>query len=211
MNIPYKDDFLIELCKNKKVLDIGAVDSPYHLEKLNKGILLYQKLQNVCKQLIGIDIDKNAIKTLRERNIRNIFYGDIERGVYSVKINKKYDYIILGDVLEHLANPGTALKNIKKLMRKNTRLIVTVPNNFSYINIKAFLTGIEKVHPDHKFWPSVKTMCRLFDSIGFKIDKFFYCFWGSKKNARLLSKIVYIIFFKRLRHLLPCILFILRK
>jgi len=133
----FKKDMIVEFCKCKKVLHIGACDSPYHIDKTKKGTLLHQKLQKVCEEIIGIDIDKKTIVELKNLGIDDIFYGDIIRDEYEIDLQKfSFDYIIFGDVIEHLENPGSALDNIKKLMNENTKLILTTPNCFSYAAMK---------------------------------------------------------------------------
>ena len=164
----FRDEFILDYCKGKSVLHIGATDSPYHREKAEKGELLHQKLQKVCKQLIGLDIDKKAIKILKDEfNIKDIYFGDIIKGKYELNLNKyKFDYILFADVIEHLDNPGTALVNLKKFMNNKTRMIITTPNVFQHCNFMTYFTGVENVHPDHTFWPSYKTMCKLIENNG---------------------------------------------
>lgn len=65
MNELYKDDIIIEKCNNKNILHIGATDTPYHLEKAKKNLLLHQKLLKICKNLVGIDVDKKSILELK--------------------------------------------------------------------------------------------------------------------------------------------------
>ena len=64
----YKHDYLLHACTGKKVLHIGATDYPYHEERAKKGILLHQKLNKVAN-VTGLDISKDAIKTLKENGI----------------------------------------------------------------------------------------------------------------------------------------------
>lgn len=110
----YKIDLILALCKNKRVLHIGATDYPYHIEKAKKNKLLHQKLNQTCKELIGIDIVKKAISDLQDQfNIQNIYYGDIIKNEFEIKLTKKFDIVVFADVIEHLDNPGIALENLK--------------------------------------------------------------------------------------------------
>ena len=47
--------------------------------------------------------------------------------VYDLSSKSQYDVILLMDVLEHLANPGRALKNICSVCKANAKLILNVP------------------------------------------------------------------------------------
>ena len=40
---------------------------------------------------------------------------------------KKYDYIILADVLEHIRNDKAVLKKLKKLLKPDGKILITVP------------------------------------------------------------------------------------
>ena len=81
---------------------------------------------------------------MRNFGAKNIFYGDVIQNEYEIDLNKfHFDYIIFGDVIEHLENPGLGLDNIKNLVSKNTKLILTAPNCFSYAGVRNILTRKE--------------------------------------------------------------------
>ena len=41
---------------------------------------------------------------------------------------KKFDVIVMFQVLEYISNPVTFLKNIRKLLKKNGKLLIKIPN-----------------------------------------------------------------------------------
>ena len=43
-------------------------------------------------------------------------------------LNKKYDFIIFADVLEHLVEPWVVLKNVSKFLKPKGSIIVSIPN-----------------------------------------------------------------------------------
>lgn len=73
----------------------------------------------------GSDISSYIVKkaSIIQKDIK-FFKLNIEN---KIKLNKKYDYIVAFEVLEHLKNPENALKNIKKLLNKNGTLIFSTP------------------------------------------------------------------------------------
>ena len=198
------------MAKNKRVLHIGACDFPYHIERAKKGELLHLKLNKTTDKLVGIDNNRQAILELRELfGIDNIYYGDIIKDEYEIT-NYTFDVILLPDVIEHLTNPGLALKNIKeRFMPKRTKLVVTTPNVFKWHNLRTILTGNEIVHPDHVFWPSYKTMKTLFDRIGFKVEFFTYALTGEYSKITPKGKLFYKVFYKRFPHIMPVLFFVL--
>lgn len=45
-----------------------------------------------------------------------------------IKINKKFDFIIFADVLEHLYDPWSVLSSVKDILNKNGSVLISVPN-----------------------------------------------------------------------------------
>lgn len=69
----------------------------------------------------AIEIDPETIEYLKP------FYRDIVTDLNKLK-TKKYDLIILLDVLEHLANPGSFIKLILELLSDGGTILISVPN-----------------------------------------------------------------------------------
>jgi methionine biosynthesis protein MetW len=101
---------------NLNILDIGC----------GTGILgaYFKKNQN-CN-VTGIEINQNAFEAAK-LNLDNVIKGNIE--TLELPFNENFfDVIIMGDVLEHLVNPITTLLKIKPLLKKDGRILITVPN-----------------------------------------------------------------------------------
>lgn len=57
--------------------------------------------------------------------------GDIEKYnwlEYFKSLNKKFDYVIFADVLEHLYNPWEVLSSVKGVLNRNGSVLISVPN-----------------------------------------------------------------------------------
>lgn len=210
--VNWKHDLILNKCKWKKILHLWATDNPYTEERYKKKELLHQKIMEVTNDVIWLDFSKEKINLLKEKGINNIIYGDLIKGEYEKEIWNNFDYIIFWDVIEHLDNPWLALQNIKKFMNKNTILILTTPNVFSYTNIVWILTWKEIVHNDHVFWPSQKTMSKLIMFNGFYINKFLYCLTGSTKNIKTFKwKIFHKLILNIKQHLCPVLYYEIKK
>jgi len=204
----YKNDVILDLIKGKNVLHIGACDSPYSKERYLNGLLLHCQINAVCNKAVGLDIDRDSIKDLKDLGVNNIFYGNIIDNIYDTDLQEQnFDYIILGDVIEHLDNPGYALTNIRKMMKENTNVIITVPNCFSYSAIKNLVNRNEVVHPDHIFWTSKATMEKMLRNQNLEIKKFQYCFYGSGQQSRIRKRIG-LLLLKHIPKFLPCLIFV---
>lgn len=102
----------------KTVLDIGCGTRHFlsELHKLHPSLKLY-----------GSDFSEESIKVSKSvLPDADFFILD----VYNIApdFNKKYDIVICTEVLEHLLQPGEALKNIFSLLSEKGTLVLTVPN-----------------------------------------------------------------------------------
>ena len=99
----------INLKKKKNILDFGA-GSGVNLDMLKKHGLVDIHEQNKYARAV--------IK--KERKIKNLYS--------TLKIKKNfYDLILLADVIEHVKQPKKLLKDLKKFLKKDGHILITVP------------------------------------------------------------------------------------
>lgn len=109
---------------NSTVLDIGCAS----------GILGSIIAKNKNCIVDGIEYDKESCRVLKKRNIYRDIYNfsitDFQGEEYKkfIKLNRKYDYIVFADVLEHLVDPWQVLVNISSLLNKDGKIIISLPN-----------------------------------------------------------------------------------
>lgn len=93
------------------------------------------------KKIVGIDGSKRLIDraSLEIKNKRVKF---IHSFFEKVNLKEKFDVIILGHVLEHVDDPIKVLKSAKKFLKKNSIMIVDVPNALSIHRQVGVLMGM---------------------------------------------------------------------
>jgi len=125
----YHKFFIDKINSNDIALDIGC----------GNGALTYDVAKK-AKKVVGIDLNKNNITRAKEKySVPNIEYvvGDVTRELP----NKKFDVIILSNVLEHIENRAEFLKNIKKVAPK---ILIRVPMfNRDWVTLYKKELGIE--------------------------------------------------------------------
>lgn len=106
--------------KDKNVLEIGS----YYGAFLNEVI-------KVCKSYQGVEPSKHACNYVRNKyeNI-SVYQGDLE-SYLKENSDKKFDTIVLWDVIEHVPRPIELLKMINSLLKENGRVL------FSTINVES--------------------------------------------------------------------------
>lgn len=105
------------LSKRKKLLEIGTATGT-----LLKNISINYKLKK--KNILGIEPSKILYQQLENNkyfSIKNIFLENL-------KEDKKFDFIIMDNVFEHLDYPNKDLKKIYKLLNDNGYLYISIPN-----------------------------------------------------------------------------------
>ena len=101
--------------RNSSVLDIGS----------SSGILLNDliDLGFEVNNLFGVDISPNAVQNCKENGIEHAYVMDAQ----NIELDKKFDYIIASDCLEHLEDDNKALQNWRTLLKPNGTIYVFVP------------------------------------------------------------------------------------
>jgi 2-polyprenyl-3-methyl-5-hydroxy-6-metoxy-1,4-benzoquinol methylase len=165
-----RKDFLLEKCKNKRVLHLGCVDEGLTEERLESSNLLHTQLLGVAKEVIGIDISEEGLNLLRKLKILNLIKGNVEQlDRVPDLLGKNFDIILATEIIEHLNNPGLFLQSAKKLFNEKTIMILTTPNAHRITGFSCRLKGFEYVHPDHNYWFSWSTMTALLRKNGYQI------------------------------------------
>jgi SAM-dependent methyltransferase len=189
-------ELIKRLSTGKRVLHLGCTNWPYTIEAIDAGTLLHRDLAEVSSELYGFDFDQQGIDVLGSQGFENLFRADVEK-LSDVALDKKFDVIIAGEMIEHLNNPGLFLEGIKRFMNPDTRLVLTTIN--AYGGMRFFVYGfrgrggsLEPVHPDHVAYYSYSTLKLLIERHGFRIDEFMFYDLGSEHrphNGRLRNLI----------------------
>lgn len=168
-----RDAEILRLCHGKKVLHIGAADSPRTLDKLSQGLLLHERLGRVASDLVGVEIDEDAVRLLADRGFTNIRICDLNQ---LATLDYKPDVIVLGETIEHLMNVETCLTGLKRVMTKDTRLIISTPNCYHLYFVSMVARDYEVIHDDHKIGFTYGLLHQLLAANGLKIDEFYFTF-----------------------------------
>jgi len=170
--------------KFSKCLDVGCSSG-------NLGKRLIEKKE--CK-VHGIEHNRIAAGSALANGYEEVF--DIDLNTYKSElkdINEKYDTIICADILEHLINPDSVLRDISKLLGKNGRIIISLPN-VAFIQVRLeLLFGRWKykkygiMDSTHLRFFSIKSGCSMVKKANLNIDKVIpYNQFGILKLLRVL-------------------------
>lgn len=167
---------LIQLSTNKRIIHVGCVDHmPIIEEKIRNNTWLHKLVTEVAAECIGIDINKEGIEFMRKIGYTNAHYNDLTHPTLPDITEKKWDYMILGEILEHVDNPCDFLKTLNRLYRNNTdKIVITVPNAFCEYNFRNIQKGVEMINSDHRSTFTPYTLNKILYIAGFKMDEIFF-------------------------------------
>lgn len=156
--------YLESICKGKTVLHCGALEGEdtRTISQLSNN-WLHARLKKSAKKVIGIDIVSDEDNNIFSLDLEDAY--EFRRFAYSYV---QYDYIILGEVIEHLFNPGIVLDNLKLI---SGELIITTPNAYSIRKFIYALFGREVVSTSHTCYYSFKTLEYLLKKHGYEVLK----------------------------------------
>ncbi len=101
--------------KGSKVLDVGTAGGYLDRELSARGLVV-----------TGIEQDPVAADEARD-TCASLIVGDVEQ-LDLRPYSAAFDYVILGDVLEHLKDPAAALRRILETLKPGGKVIACVPN-----------------------------------------------------------------------------------
>lgn len=111
------NNWKLSIKKEDYFLDIGCWDGKMVLDLMNK-----------CNSF-GIDIDKDKISLADPRIKKRLKVAD---GTKKIPFKEKFDYIYLSEVIEHVENDESLLKNISDSLKIGGKLILTTPRSVRF-------------------------------------------------------------------------------
>ncbi len=141
--------------KNSQILDMGCGEGVFVEELVSQGF----------KNVLGIDLNYSS-ELVKKENILETSFSP-----------KQFDIILLLDVIEHMSfrEQEKALKEIKRILKNDGKLIISIPNLAHFYSRISFLlkgslkrTANIKKHPGDR---PIGEYLQLLDNVGFQIKK----------------------------------------
>jgi len=169
-----RERFIESFVAGKRVLDCGAVGmtcfgSRERLERLPQS--LHWRIARAAAESIGIDtaaeVVAAAVRRFPDVDLRAVSILDADTALAG---EPPFDVVVLGDIIEHLDNPGRALDAAAALLGPAGHVIVSCPNAFGAANYLRFLGGRFREGRDHVAVHNKWTLTQLLARHGFAVD-----------------------------------------
>jgi len=168
-------EYLTTIATGKKVIHLGCVDHlPLVDQKIANNSWLHKLLHEKADRCLGIDINADGIDYMKKIGYEDcLAHNMIEDKPAQQILGEKWDYLILGELLEHIDNPVLFLSQIReKYGHVIDKVLITVPNGFRWVNIKKVFRNKEVINSDHRFWYTPYTLAKVCTNAGLEVEEF---------------------------------------
>ena len=94
--------------------------------------------RNPTANLYGVELNEKAAEVAAP--FATILSMDVER-LDPAEIKERFDYIVMGDVVEHLLDPWAAIQNMRELLVPGGAIVASIPNVAHISNLYNVLGG----------------------------------------------------------------------
>lgn len=161
--------FIVELCRDKRVIHLGFTDERLTCAKRAKARWLHAFLADSASELVGLDLDavgvEDAVRGGYDAHVVDLQDADAVAGLGM----RPADVVVAGEIIEHLDSPGPFLRAVRQLVKSDGVLIITTPNAYRTSNFLAPVLGGELNHPDHLAIHSIHTLRTLGERAGYRV------------------------------------------
>lgn len=149
-----------------RVLDVGFWGQGIPFSADNHPHQLMRKYTN---ELFGIDTEGDFSR-LDPRRYR-------KQSAEDFSFEERFDVIFALDLIEHLSNPGLFLKNCRKHLKPDGKLILTTPNAYNLFSMAGKLTRKDPVvNRDHTLLLTPRLLNQLANKCGLRIQSIDYLY-----------------------------------
>jgi SAM-dependent methyltransferase len=173
--------FIVDRCKGKSVLHLGFVgetDGPLHVkvDAFGDQRVLHPLLTRTASEVVGVDRDERAVEGIRSKfQADGLLVGDVEH-LEQLPLDRTFDVILFGDLIEHLSCPGLALEGVRRFMSPRSELILSTPNAFALLANVRFTLGRFHEGNEHVAAYSKFTLPALLERHHLRMTELYTCF-----------------------------------
>lgn len=171
--------------ENTTVLDLGCACGDLGIILQNKNCTVYGL--EYLQECVDIARGTNAYVEVSQCDLDNF---DIEK---FQQYKNLFDYIVLGDVLEHLYNPDNLLMKLKKFLKDDGHIIISIPN-ISHASVKISILLNQFNYSDygtldktHLRFFTLSSFTNLLKKLNYNIVSFNYTVQGLKGSMNDLK------------------------
>jgi len=186
--IDYPDVDQESIIRYKKALEFASINSGAEILDIGCKYGTLKELmmkKNIKANYYGVDISEKVFKKIKNFSGDKFFVADVSKDLPFK--DEKFDYIFALEIMEHVESPTNMLNEIYRVLKMNGKLILSVPNVYSWNEIIANLRKL----PDtvgHISTFTYQNIERLFSFARFKIEDTLGTYFRVPFTKRFLKK-----------------------
>jgi len=145
---------LSSLPGRSKILDIGCGEGDFIKYAADRGY-----------QVWGTDFSEEMIALAKKNAPQAKFFAGTFEEFLRQHPQEKFNGAVIFEVLEHLSDPLSTLREVKKILKPGGRVIVSVPNRGAWP-----VTHFGDHPPNHLSWWSKRSLSILVQKAGFEVE-----------------------------------------
>ncbi len=161
-----------------KYMDISRPDiSVLEIGCALGGNLMCIKWNNPSASLFGFELNPSSVAIAK--NFGNVKVANAENMDYE-EFRGKFDYVMAGDLIEHLRDPWSFVKKMKEVLKPGGKFLASIPNVAHISNVYGLLHGFWNYTDEglldrtHLRFFTRNTIFEMFQDAGFRIEECSY-------------------------------------
>lgn len=168
---------LLEYARGRRVLDVGCAGSDAQTSQNP----VHRQIARSATYCLGLDVFEAGVKKLASDG-DNVIVANAED--FDLP-EKDFEVATMGEIIEHVSNPGKVLDNVYRHLSPGGRVVITTPNPFALtLMLKRILLRPYQVNTDHVTWFDPVVLSYLLERSGFVVEELF---WTDQSRQPLLQ------------------------
>jgi hypothetical protein len=157
-----REDFILEKCRDRVVLSLG-----------HSGPMA-DRMDEVCAKCYGVGLEPRNAGPYSVVDLDDLDGAEPGQtwGLGADLFFASVELVVVGEILEHLANPGRLLDALHRIY--HCPLLITVPNAFASCHGEYTRKGFENVNKEHVAYYSYWTLKGLVERYDYKVDEWYW-------------------------------------
>ncbi len=161
---------ILSVVKGPDILNLGCVGHSLPVGQKEKAHWLHSELTERFPGARVVGLDNDAINVDR---MREMGFEAVRGDAHALAYEASFDTVVVGELIEHLQNPGECLEGCRKALKPGGRIILTTPNAFCAMLGLMYLKNFNRAfNAEHVLWFCPQTLYSLAERCGLRIVKF---------------------------------------
>ena len=164
--VPDRIGWLQDVCRGRKVLDVGCVD--HDTSRVHDPRWLHARLVAVAGECVGLDYEAEGVDRLVGLGY-NVVHHDINDGVKGLEDRAPFDVVVAGELIEHLPSPQQLFVFASDVLAPGGHLALSTPNPYAPWRVRAGQVGHVWENVDHVQYLFPAGIAELANRTGFTL------------------------------------------